>query len=91
MSRDIRQYWQEVRELEATLDEFVWLASASEAEARFVTEVPAAVAARLLRRKSHRVATEAEVAGHLERERANHKRAREEAMRRQGRSLVVVD
>lgn len=88
MSRDIRQHWQEVRKLEASLPEFVWLAAARELPV--VTQATAAVAARLLQRRSHRQATEEEVEAHLAAEQEANRAAREERMRRQGTSLVVV-
>jgi len=89
MSRDIRQYWQELRVLEASLPEFVWLVTIAGA---VVTEAPARVAARLLLRgKSHRKATDEEVAGHHAREQAANRAAREGRLRRQGTSLVVCD
>jgi len=87
MSRDIRQYWQELRALEASLPEFVWLVSG---HAGIVTQAPAGIAARLLRAKAHRRATDEEVAGHHARELEANRAAREEKMRRQGTSLVVV-
>ena len=90
MSRDIRQYWRDLRAIEASLPESVWLVSEHDAAAVVVTEVAARVAARLLRAKSHRRATEAEVEAHRAREREANRAAREERMRRQGTSLVVV-
>jgi hypothetical protein len=90
MSRNIGQYWQERRALEASLPEFVWVVSVRDAGATAVTQVPAAVAARLLRGKSHRRAAEAEVEAHHAREQEANRAARVERMRRQGTSLVVV-
>jgi ribosomal protein L12E/L44/L45/RPP1/RPP2 len=89
MSRDVRQYWRDVRALEAGLPEFVWLVGVGDIVAA-VTEAPAAVAARLLRAKSHRRATDDEVAAHQAREREANRAAREERMRKDGASLVVV-
>jgi hypothetical protein len=88
MSRDIRQYWQEIRELEAGLPESVWLVPAKGPVV--LTQASAAVAARLLRRNLHRRATEEEVESHLAAEQEANRAAREERMRRQGTSLVVV-
>ena len=88
MSRDIRQYWQEVRTLEAELPEFVWLVR--DGGAAVVTEASARVAARLLRAKSHRRAAEQEVEAHHARELEANKAARVERMRKLGTSLVVV-
>jgi len=87
MSRDIRQYWQELRAVEASLPEFVWLVSVV---GGVVTQVSSGVAARLLRGKKFREATEDEVAAHHGRELEANRAAREERMRREGTSLVVV-
>ena len=87
MSRDIRQYWQEVRALEAGLPEFVWLVGGGDG---VVTQASAGVAARLLRAKSHRRASEAEVEVHHAREAEANQEARVERMRKVGTSLVVV-
>lgn len=90
MSRDIGQYWRDLRALEASLPEFVWLVSVRDTGGRGVTQAPAAVAARLLRGKSHRRAAEAEVEAHHAREQEANRAARVERLRRQGTSLVVV-
>jgi len=90
MSRDIRAYWQEVHALEASLPDFVWLVGVRDGAAAAVTQAPAAVAARLLRAKSHRQASGEEVEAHHAREQAANRAAREERLRRQGTSLVVV-
>lgn len=87
--RDMRQYWREIRELAAELPEFVWLAEGNE-PARFVTQVPAEAAARLLHAKSHRLATAAEVEAHLAREAAMERQARAEQRRSQGTVLVKI-
>ena len=90
MSRDIRQHWQEVRAIEGTLPEFVWLVSVAANSLSFVTEAPAAVAARLLKIKSHRLATSEEVEAHHAREAESAKQALHERMRRLGAAVVVV-
>ena len=90
MSRDIREYWRELRALEAELPEFVWLVSERDPRAVAIAQAPAGVAARLLRAKTHRKATEEEVEAHHAREKEANREAREERMRRQGTSLVVV-
>ena len=91
MSRDIREYWREIRAMEGTLPEFVWLVSTEVNAGEFVTEVPAAVAARLLKAKSHRMATNEELEAHHAREAEALKQARCERMRRLGAAIVVVD
>ena len=91
MSRDIRQHWQEVRAIEGTLPEFVWLVSVAANSLSFVTEAPAAVAARLLKIKSHRLATSEEVEAHQAIEAETAKQARHERMRRSGAAIVVVE
>lgn len=90
MSRDIRQYWAEIGALEATLDEFVWLTSTQENHAGGAVEVAAPAAARLLHAKSHRLATEDEVEAHRAGERVANRKARKEALRKEGSALVVV-
>ena len=90
MSRDIRQYWQELRAVEAGLPEFVWLVGVRDGGAAVVTEASAKVAARLLRAKTHRRAADHEVEAHHARELEANKAARVERMRRLGTSLVVV-
>ena len=54
--RDLKQYWEAIRALEASLPEFVWVISEG-----CLSEVSAHIAAKLLHAKSHRVATEEEV------------------------------
>ncbi len=91
MSRSIREYWQEIRTLEGTLPEFVWLVCVAANSPEFVTEAPALLAARLLQAKSHRRATNEEVEAHQAREAEAVKQARHERMRRSGAAIVVVE
>jgi hypothetical protein len=86
---DVRRYWQEIRAIEKTLPEFVWLAGAENSPASIV-EVAAAQAAHLLHAKSHRVATEEEVAVRRAEEDAARDRVRHERLRRQGIAIVAV-
>ncbi|MEP6963578.1 MAG: hypothetical protein ABI995_15970 [Acidobacteriota bacterium] len=90
MSRDIKQYWQEVRAIEDRLPEFIWLVGTDADAAGFVTEAAACVAAKLLRSKSHRVATEEEVAAHHTSEQHAVRNAKHERMRLSGAAMVVV-
>lgn len=89
---NIQQYWKAVRVLAGTLPEFVWLVDAARVgETAVVTQVAAEVAAKLIHAKTHRVATEDEVAGHREQEAAANKSARRERLRRSGLAVVAVD
>ena len=91
MSRSIQDYWRDLRAVEKGLAEFVWVVGQTERALPFLTEVPAAVAARLLRARSHRLATEEEVQAHLEQEQAAAKAAKLDQMRRSGSDVVVVE
>jgi hypothetical protein len=86
---NIRQYWQAVRAIEATLPADVCLVAVSSPE--FVTQVPAEAAAKMLHAKSHRVATEEEVGAHRAREAEANKSARRERLRRSGAAVVSVE
>jgi len=59
--RDLRRYWQEVRALQMSLPEFLWIVD----HLGTLVEVTAEIAAKLLHAKSHRVAAEEEVRAHL--------------------------
>ncbi|SRR5579884_2179217 len=88
--RDLRRYWQEVREIERGLPESVWLVSLDSGDLApgFLVEVPAAPAARLLHAKSHRLATPAEIELRESQE-ASKRRAQQEAtLRKQGIAVV---
>ena len=91
MSGHIQQYWKDLRLLEASLPEFVWLAATAAGAPPFVTQVATGVAAKLLHAKSHRVATEEEVACHHAGDAAAIKQAKQERMRRSGAAVVVVE
>jgi hypothetical protein len=92
--RDLRQYWQEVRALERSLPEFVWLMSLDDKKRGMVggrmAEVGAASAAQLLTGKSHRMATEDEIAAHLEKEEQARKQGVHDGLRRKGIAVVAV-
>jgi hypothetical protein len=83
--RDVRRYWREIRAIEATLSEFVWLVSVEDSPP---VQVPAAQAALLLHAKSHRIAEEAAVSTHLAAEEARDFQARREQLRRKGVAVV---
>jgi hypothetical protein len=83
--RDIRRYWKDVRDLEASLPEFVSLVDVAGSAP---VEVSARLAAQLLLAKSHRVASEEELGAQREKEVAAGKALKRDALRRQG--VVVV-
>jgi hypothetical protein len=86
--RDARQYWKETRELAEGLPEFVWLTSLQGAR---VVETKALQAAQLLLAKTHRVATEQEVAQLRAEEGAHNRQAANEELKRQGIAVVCVE
>jgi hypothetical protein len=83
--RDIRRYWKEVRELEASLPEFVWLV---DVEGLVPVEAPAGLAAQLLLAKSHRLASDDEMGIQREKEIVAGKELKRDRRRREG--VVVV-
>jgi hypothetical protein len=83
--RDIRRYWKEVRALQASLPEFVWLV---DVEGSAPVEVPAGQAAQLLLAKSHRMASDEELGAQRAKEVAEGKERRRDERRREG--VVVV-
>jgi hypothetical protein len=83
--RDIRRYWKEVRALEASLPEFVWLV---DVEGSAPVEVGAGRAAQLLWAKSHRVASEDELRVQREKELAAREERQRESRRREGVAVV---
>jgi hypothetical protein len=92
--RDLRQYWQEVRALERTLAEFVWLMSLEDKKRGMVggrmAEVGAAQAAQLLHANTYRMATEDEIAAHLAKEDQARRQSFNEGLRRKGIAVVAV-
>ncbi|MEO5926681.1 MAG: hypothetical protein ABIR70_22905 [Bryobacteraceae bacterium] len=91
MSHTIQQYWKDVRKLEETLPAVVWLVGTAVGAPPFVTEVASDVAAKMLHAKSHRVASEEEVAAQRTNDASAVKQAKQERMRRTGAAVVVVD
>jgi hypothetical protein len=83
--RDIRRYWREVRALEASLPEFVWLV---DVEGSVPVEVGAGRAAQLLLAKSHRVASEDELSIQRSKEAAARKERQRNERRREGVAVV---
>jgi hypothetical protein len=92
--RDLRQYWQEVRTLERSLPEFVWLMSLEDAKRGMVggrmAQVCAAQAAQLLHAHSYRLATEEEITMHLAKEEEARRHSFTEGFRRRGIAVVAV-
>jgi len=84
--RDIRRYWQEVRTLESSLPEFVWLV---DVEGSVPVEVGARLAAQLLIAKGHRVASEEELSVQREAETGAHKERQRDRRRREGVAVVT--
>jgi len=84
--RDIRRYWKEVRALEASLPEFVWLV---DVEGSVPVEVGAGRAAQLLIAKSHRVASEEELSVQREIEAGARKERHRDRRRREGVAVVT--
>jgi len=85
--RDVKRYWREVREIEAALPDFVWLVSA---KGSAPVEVAAHGAALLLHAKSHRIATEEEVAALKASEHAIERHQRKERLRKSGVAVVEI-
>ncbi len=83
---DLRQYWREIREIEAGLSQFLWVVDA----AGKLVEVTAAIGAKLLHGKSHRIATEEEVQAHMARTGMENREALRAEMRRRGVDTVVL-
>lgn len=92
--RDLRQYWQEVRALERSLPEFVWLMSLADAKRGMVggrmAQAGAAQAAQLLHAKAYRMATEDEIATHLDQEDQARRQSFHAGLRRKGIAVVAV-
>ena len=91
---DLRQYWQEVRALQRSLPEFVWLMSLTDAKRGMVggrmAEVGAAQAAQLLHAKTYRMATEEEISEHLAKQDQARRQSFNDGLRRKGIAVVAV-
>ncbi len=84
--RDVRSYWKEIHALQATLPDFLRVTSAD----GDVIEVSAAVAAKLLHAKSHRVATQEEIQARAAAEDVRNRETAREELRRRGIAVVAV-
>jgi hypothetical protein len=92
--RNVRRYWQEVRTIQASLPEFVWVVSVENPVEGFaggcIAQVAAAQAARLLHAGSHRLATEAEIEAHRADEEAARLLRVHARLERQGIAVVPL-
>jgi hypothetical protein len=91
---NLKLYWQEVRAIERSLPEFVWIVSIEDSlrgrAGGSITEVSAAHAGLLLHAKSHRIAAEDEIGAHKAGEGSAKRAALEEKLRRRGIAVVPV-
>lgn len=83
--RDLQQYWAEIRAIENGLPQFVWVIAED-----CLIEVARAVAAKLLHAKSHRLATEEEIAARKAREAEAKKRHDLDRKHRDGIAVVEI-
>jgi hypothetical protein len=88
MMADLKRLWQEIREIQATLPEFVWVVEIGHAHPPI--EVSAEVAARLFQATSHRLATEEEIGLQRDRGIALNRRRTEDRLRREGIAVVPL-
>ena len=92
--RDLRQHWQDIRALQRSLPEFVWLMSVEDAKRGNVggrmAEVGAAEGAKLLLANSYRRATDDEIAAHLAQQDQARRESFNEGLRRRGIAVVAV-
>ena len=92
--RDLRRYWQEIRAIQKTLPEYVWLMSIEdELEGQVggrLVEVSSEVAAKMLHAKSHRLATDEELREWQSAEEMEARRVARERLQRRGVALVEV-
>jgi hypothetical protein len=91
---DLKRYWQEVRAIERSLPEFVWMVSIEDSlrgrVGGSIAEVSAAHAAPLLHTKTHRIAVEDEVRGYRAGEGNVKRKTLEEERRKRGVAVVTV-
>lgn len=91
---DLRKYWSEIRAIERELPQYVWLASIEDLlrgrVGLAIVEVAGAVAARMLEARTHRIATEEEVAAHKAGEDRMKRSAMEERLRKKGMAVVTI-
>ena len=92
---DLKKYWQEIRAIEQSLPGEVWLMSlenrAKGQVAGSMAEVAAAVAAKLLYAKSHRLATEEETQAHQARQADTQRQVFQQRLRDKGIAVIPVE
>ncbi|HLX44445.1 MAG TPA: hypothetical protein VKR43_13465 [Bryobacteraceae bacterium] len=84
--RNLKSYWDEIREIRSGLPEFVWLVAAGGS----LVQAGSGVAARLLKAKTHRLATEDEVRVHRDQECAWNRQQTEQRLRREGVVVIAI-
>lgn len=84
--RNVQRYWQEIRAIESALPQFVWVIAED-----CLIEVARAVAAKLLHAKSHRLATEEEIAAQKRRKAEAKRQAEAERKEKEGIAVVKVE
>jgi hypothetical protein len=84
--RDLKAYWDQVREIRGGLPEFVWLVAAAGSP----VQAGSGVAARLLQAKTHRLATEDEVQSHRAQESAWNRQQTQQRLEREGVVIVAI-
>lgn len=91
---DLRRYWREIRTIESTLHEPTWLVSLDDSvpgpQSRHVVEVSAAVGARFLHAKSHRLATQEEIDAQRAKEVLACQIAIHDSLRKRGITVVAL-
>ena len=92
--RDLRQYWQEIRDIERGLGEFEWIMSLDDPRRGMVggriAQANAAQAAQRLHAKTHRMATEEEISAHLAKEDEARRQSFQSELRKRGVAVVAV-
>lgn len=83
---NLRKYWQALREIEKSLPDYVYLYSQGG-----LVEVGAAVAAKLIQAKTHRLATPEEIQQHRDQQQELQKRQFEQRLRDKGIAVIPMD
>jgi len=87
---DLRRYWREIRTLAGTLPDPTWLVSVEDTQNQHVVEVSAAVAARFLHAKSHRLATPQEIEAQRAKEAVAKRIAVHDSLLKRGITIVAL-
>ena len=83
---DLKKYWQDLRAIEQSLPRYVWLTGRGG-----MVQAGAAVAAKLLYSKSHRLATEDETETHLAEQQDIRRQQFQQRLRDRGIAIVPVE